>query len=132
MLATETISIEARALYNPNNNDKEVVFKNCAPLNDWIKEIKNTQVYNGKDIDLVKPMYNLIEYSNNYPTFSVNLWQYQRSEVFLDVNDSIANFSPTNNDSASFKFKEKITCKAADGGTKDVEIIMLLKDLSRS
>ena len=78
------------------------------------------------------PMYNLIEYSNNYPKFSVSLWQYYRSEVFLDVNDTIANFPPANDDSASFKFKEKITFKAADGGTKDVEIIMLLKDLSRS
>ena len=78
------------------------------------------------------PMYNLIEYSNNYPRFLVRLWQYNRSEVFLDVNDTIANFPPANNDSASFKFKEKITSKAADGGTKIVEIIMLLKDLSTS
>ena len=78
------------------------------------------------------PMYNLIEHSNNYSKFSVSLWQYYRSEVFLDVNDTIANFPPANKDSASFNFKEKITCKAADGGKKDVEIVMLLKDLSRS
>ena len=64
------------------------------------------------------PMYNLIEYSNNYPKFSVSLWQYYKSELFLDVNDTIANFPSANNDSASFKFKEKITCKAADVAQK--------------
>ena len=34
---------------------KDVAFKNC------ISEINNTQVDNAKDIDIVIPMYNLIE-----------------------------------------------------------------------
>ena len=41
------------------------IFKNCAPLTDYISEICNTQINNAKYID-VKAMYNLIEYSNNY------------------------------------------------------------------
>ena len=51
---------------NPNNNDKEVIFKNCAPFTDCISKIKNTQINNAKYIDLIMPMNNLIEYSNNY------------------------------------------------------------------
>ena len=41
-------------------------FKNCTPFTDYISEINNTQVNNAKDIDAVMPMYNLIEYSDNY------------------------------------------------------------------
>ena len=48
------------------NNNIEVVFKNFAPFTDCISEINNRQIDNAKDIDIVVPMYNLIEYSNNY------------------------------------------------------------------
>ena len=49
----------------PNNDNKEVVFKNCPPFTDCIGEIKNTQIDNAKDIGLIMIMYNLIEYSEN-------------------------------------------------------------------
>ena len=42
------------------------MFKNCAPFTNCIREINNTQIDNAKDIDIVMPMYNLIEYSDNY------------------------------------------------------------------
>ena len=51
---------------NPNNNGKEVVFKNCASFTDFISEINNTQENNAKDNDVVMTMYNLIECSDNY------------------------------------------------------------------
>ena len=38
--------------------------------------MNNTQVDNGKDTDIVMPMYNLIEYSDNYSKTSGSLWQY--------------------------------------------------------
>ena len=44
----------------------KVIFKNCAPFTNCISEINNTQTDNAKDIDSVMPMYNLIEYSDNY------------------------------------------------------------------
>ena len=44
-----------------NNTNKKVIFKNCAPFTDCISKINNTQVDNAKDIDIVRPMYNLIE-----------------------------------------------------------------------
>ena len=49
-----------------DERDKGVAFKNCAPFISCISEINNTQVDNAKDIDIVMPMYNLIEYSDNY------------------------------------------------------------------
>ena len=49
-----------------DGRDKGVAFKNCAPFINCISEINNTQADNAKDIDIVMPMYNLIEYSDNY------------------------------------------------------------------
>ena len=49
-----------------NNANKKVIIKNCTPYTICISEINNTQVDNAKDIDIVMPMYNLIEYSDNY------------------------------------------------------------------
>ena len=66
MLVMGTITVAAQAGNNPNNGDKEVVFKNFTPFTDCISEINNTQTDNAKDIDIVIPMYNLIEYSDNY------------------------------------------------------------------
>ena len=45
---------------------KKILFRNCTPFTDCISTISNTQVDNAKDIDIVMPMYSLIEYSNNY------------------------------------------------------------------
>ena len=97
-----------------------MVFKNCAPFTNCISEVNNTQVDNAKDIDIVMPMYNLIEYSDNYAKTSGSLWQFYRDEP----NHNLAN-------SESFKFKVKITGKtpAADN-EKDVEIMVSLKYLS--
>ena len=66
------------------------------------------------------PMYNLIEYSDNYTKTSGSLWQYYRDES----NDNLE-------DSKSFKSKIKITGKTPNNGNeKDVEIMVPLKYLS--
>ena len=74
------------------------------------------------------PMYNLTEYSDAYSKTSGSLWQYYRDEPALDDNGNIIDFL-TNYNSASFKFKQKITGKTGNGGTKDVEIMVPLKYL---
>ena len=56
----------AAAHADANNTNKKLIFKNCAPFTDCISEINNTQVDNVKYIDIVLPIYNLIEHSNNY------------------------------------------------------------------
>ena len=48
-----------------DERDKGVAFKNCAPFTNCISEINNTQVDNAKDIDIIMPMYNVTEYSDN-------------------------------------------------------------------
>ena len=103
-----------------DERDKGVTFKNYAPFTKYISRINNKNIDNAQDIDIVMPMYNLIEYSNNYSKTSGSLWQYYKD----DPNDNIA-------DSESFKSKLKITGKTPDNGnTKDVEIIVPLKYLS--
>ena len=56
-----------------NNINKKVMLRNCAPFTNCISEINNTQVENPKDIDIVMPMYNLIEHSDNYAKTSGSL-----------------------------------------------------------
>ena len=100
--------------------DKGVAFKNCAPFINCISEINNTQVDNAKDIDIVMPMYNLIEYSDNYAKTTGSLWQYFRDEPDDNLEDS-----------ESFKSKIKITGKTPNhNNEKDVEIMVPLKYLS--
>ena len=100
--------------------DKGVAFKNCAPFIHCISEINNIQIDNAKDIDIIMPMYNLIEYSDNYAKTIGSLWQYFRDEP----NDNLAN-------SESFKYKIKITGKTSyNNNVKDVEIMVPLKYLS--
>ena len=49
-----------------DERNKGVIFKNCAPFTKCISRINNTDIDNAQDIDIVMPMYNLIEYSGNY------------------------------------------------------------------
>ena len=57
-----------------DERDKGAAFRNCAPFTNCISEIKNSQIDNAKDIAIVVPMYNLIEYSDNYSKTSESLW----------------------------------------------------------
>ena len=111
---------DSAAARQADERDKGVAFKNCASFTNCISEINNIQVDNVKDIDKVMPMYDLIEYSNNYAKTSGSLWQYYRDEP----NDNLA-------DSESFKSKIKVTGKTpADSNEKDIEVIVPLKYLS--
>ena len=49
---------------------KGVTFKNCAPFTKCISTINNTDIDNAQDIDIILPMYNSIEYSDNYSKIS--------------------------------------------------------------
>ena len=71
-----------------DGRDEGVAFKNCAPFTNCITEINNTQVDNAKDIDIIMPMYNLIEYRDNYAKTSGSLWQYYRNEPNNNFSDS--------------------------------------------
>ena len=71
-----TVNNDADARAAANNIGKKVIFKNCAPFTSCISKINNEQIDNAECIDIVMPMYNLIEYSDNYSKTSGSLWQY--------------------------------------------------------
>ena len=103
-----------------DERDKDVVFPNCAPFIYAVSETNNMQIDNAKDIDIVMPMYNLIEYSDNYAKTYGSLRQYYRDKP----NDNLA-------DSESFKSNNKNNKKTPNNGNeKDVEIMVPLKYLS--
>ena len=113
-----------------NNTTENVIFKNYAPFTNCIREINNTQIDNAKNIYIVMPMYNLIEYSDNYSTTSGSLWQYCEHIPALNDNGKIVESNGAST-TDSFDFKAKITGQTRSNGRTDgVGIIVPLKYLS--
>ena len=57
-----------------------LALKNCAPFTKCNLEINDEHVDTAKNLDITMPMYNLIEYSDNYQDSSATLYQYKRDE----------------------------------------------------
>ena len=51
---------------NDNKRNKSVAFKNNAPFINCISKINDIEIDNAEDLNVVTPMYNLLEYSKNY------------------------------------------------------------------
>ena len=111
-----------------NNTNKKVIFKNCAPFTSCISKINNTQIDNAEYIDIVMPMYNLIEYSDNYSKTSGSLWQYCKEIPAVNNDGNIVDFNGANA-TDSFNFKTKITGETNDNGIINIEIMVPLKYL---
>ena len=75
------------------------------------------------------PMYNLIEYSDNYSKRSGGLCKYRKDIPTVDNNNAVVKFAE-NTLGDSFNFKVKMTGQTGDDGTKNVEIMVPLKYLS--
>ena len=114
----------------PNNTDKKVIFKHFAPFTTCISRINNTQIDDAQYIYVVMPMYNLKELSDNYSKTSGILWQYYREELAFDDDGSITDFT-ANNVTDPFNLKVKLTGQTANNDTKNVEIMVPLKYLSK-
>ena len=113
-----------------NNTNKKAIIKNCSPFTSCISEVYNARVDDAQNMDIVIPIYNLIEYSDVYSKTAGSLWQYYRDEPSLDNNSNIIDFPSNENSSISFKFKQQIIAKTENDGTKHVEIMGPLKCLS--
>ena len=98
----------AITVVRPNNakRNKSVAFINNAPFINYISKINGVKIDNAKDLDVVMPMYTLLEYSKNYKKTTGSLWNYYRDEPS----------NPLSTNSESFKYKTSIT-----GNTYDVE-----------
>ena len=84
------------------DDNTRVAFKNCSPFTKCITHINDEHVDSAANLHIIMPMYNLIEYSDNYSDTSGNLWQFKRDEQ--NMNDG----NPANvitADSSSFKYE---------------------------
>ena len=104
--------------------NKKVAFKNCAPFKECRTAISVTFVDKTKHINIVMPMYNLIEYSDNYSDTSGSLWQFKRHEVDGNV-DLTVDVQHIPNNSSSFKYKSSLTTDR-----NGIQIAVPLKHLS--
>ena len=89
---------------NPDNDAyyKKLAFKNNAPFTSCILKINNTLIDNAEDLDVVMPMYNLIEYSKNYRKTTGSLWNYYRDEPNSGLGGDNNNINYSTKDSKSF------------------------------
>ena len=142
-----TVSAEER---DRDKMNRQVILKNNAPFISCTSKINSKLIENAEDLDIVMPIYNLLEYSKNYSKISGSLWNYYRDELADETND---NNNPHKNviNSESFKYKTSITRNtynvarritgpngnpannpdyvANKRGTQEVEIAMPLKYL---
>ena len=90
--APNNTEANANATNTANNNafgEKKLVFKNNAPFINCISKINGVKIDNAEDLDVVMPMYNLLEYSKNYRKTTGSLWNYYRDEPNGGVNNGI-------------------------------------------
>ena len=86
---TITVNSIAAAGAAANNINKKVIFKNCSLFTNCISKINKTEIDNGAYIDIVMPMYNLIEYNDNYSKTSGSLRQYCKEIPAVNNADDI-------------------------------------------
>ena len=73
------------------------------------------------------PVYNLIEYSDNYSKTSEILWQYCRDVPAANDDGIITDFTGCNATTDLFSLKEKLTGQTSNNAKKNVETIATLK-----
>ena len=119
---------------NPNNakRNKAVAFKNNVPFINCISKINGVKIDNAEDLDVVMPIYNLLEYSKNYRKTTGSLWNYYRDKPK----------DPLSSNSESFKYKTSIQGNTYNAGVveagydankvgqNETEVVIPLKHLS--
>ena len=131
----DTIKYDTRVLKPEAVNATRLALKNCAPFTKCNLEINDEHVDTAENLDIVMPIYNLIEYSDNYQDSSATLYQYKRDEPPED--DAVGDLTADN--SSSFKYKIKllgnvteVAGNAARVRRLNVKIVVPLKYLSNS
>ena len=99
-----------------------MTFKNNAPFINYVSKINSVEIDNAEDLDVVLPMYNLLEYSKNYRKTTGSLWNYYRDGPS----------DPPFSNSESFKYRTSITGNIYNLGVDDAgyEVAITLKHLS--
>ena len=111
------------------NANTRLALKNCAPFTNCNLEINDEHVDTAENLDITMPMYNLIEYSDNYQDSSATLYHYKRDEPpeATAINDL------TTDTSSSFKYKVSLLGNpvvANNIARINVKVVVPLKYLS--
>ena len=127
ILVTEDIKITNIAA---NTN---VAFKNSTPFARCVTHINDEYVETPENVDIIMPMYNFIEYSDDYADTSGSLYQFKRGESPMNNAGNPNNVALDN--STSFKYKANLLGKATDADSnerslKNTKIVVPLKYLS--
>ena len=114
-------------------NAIRLALKNCAPFTKCNLEINDEHVDTAENLDIVMPMYNLIEYSDNYQDSSATLYQYKRDEPPED--GTVADLTADNSDCLKYKIKllgnvTEVASDAAGVIRLNVKVVVPLKYLS--
>ena len=134
-----------------NRQNRPLILKNNAPFISCISKTNNELIEDAEYLDIVMPMYNLLEYSKNYRKTIGSFYNYYRDELSDDNdNDNFGNIKVVNLE--AFKYKNKIIgntynvdstrvpaaggarennpdYNANNSGKKNVELAIPLKDL---
>ena len=86
ILATGDIKVAAVTV------ETRITFKNCAPFTRCVTHVNDEHVETAENLDIIMPMYNLIEYSDNDADSSGSLYQFKRDEC--PINDNNNRFRP--------------------------------------
>ena len=134
ILVTESITVTRTIAAAVAGNDPQrkqpldaaiqVMFKNCALFKKCSTETEGSLVDETDFINITVPMYNLIEYNDNYFDTSGSLWDFKRDEIVNNANVT------NDNNAISFKYKANLIGNTETNGTKKVKIAVSLKYLS--
>ena len=141
ILVSSAITVTANGDNNNANNirdkrNRPLILKNNAPFVSCITKINGELIEDAEDLDIVIPMYNLLQYSKNYRKTIGSLYNYYRDKLSDNANN---NNNTVNLD--TFRYKNKITgntynvAAGAAGyngnknGTQNIELAIPLKYL---
>ena len=123
-----------------DKKNRPLILKNNAPFISCITRINGELIEDADDLDIVMPMYNLLEYSKNYRKTIGSFYNYYRDELSDDPDNANHDKIKVVNSNA-FKYKNKITgntcnvLNTADDyvvvkeGTQEIELAIPLKYL---
>ena len=114
-------------------NATRLALKSCAPFTKCNLEVNDEHVDTAENLDIVMPMYNLIEYSDNYQDSSATLYQYKRDEPPEDY--PVADLTADHSSSCKYKMKllgnvTEVAGNAAGVRRLNVKLVVPLKYLS--
>ena len=140
ILVSGTITVTSQGNVIRDKKNRPLILKNNAPFISCITKINNELIEDAEDLDVVMPMYNLLEYSKNYRKTIGSFYNYYRDELSYDDDDNnFDNIKVVN--SNTFKYKIKVIGNAynvanpaqgyvaAKEGTQKIELAIPLKYL---